>query len=454
VLPFADLSQERTSEYFGDGIAETLIGALSSVQGLDVAARTSAFSFRGKNVDAREIGRQLGVASVLEGSVQRAGDRLRISARLVRASTGTNLWSETFDRNATDIFAVQDEVARAVVTALKGKLLAGQARLAGSEPTRDREAYDLYLQGRFFWNKRAVPDLDKAIGLFEQAIARDSAFALAWSGLADVYIALAFYSSASAPATLAKARAAAEHALSLNPELGEAYAARAYLLMVQDWKFAASDSAFRRAISLSPGYATAHKWYSDLFYVTERPGETLRELMRARELDPLAPIIMANIGTAYWSTGKTDDAVTWFEKALAQDPNLPLALQNVATIYFSRGDSAHFFAVHERLDASSTRAGAPVGELRRAWASGGRDAVLRAQIASPLAKDLPVERARWRAQLGDTDGAFRDLDTAVAERSIWIIYVGEFPELAPLRGDARYAALLKRMGLPDVRSAK
>ena len=182
MLPFSDLSQERTSEYFGDGIAETLISALSSVQGLDVAARTSAFSFRGKNVDAREIGRQLGVGAVLEGSVQRAGDRLRISAQLVKASTGTNLWSQTFDRNAADIFAVQDEVARAVVTALKGRLLAGQTRLAASEPTHDREAYDLYLQGRFLWNKRAVPDLEKAIGLFEHAIQRDSTFALAWSG--------------------------------------------------------------------------------------------------------------------------------------------------------------------------------------------------------------------------------------------------------------------------------
>ena len=454
VLPFADLSQERTSEYFGDGIAETLIGALSSVSGLDVAARTSAFSFRGKNVDAREIGRQLGVASVLEGSVQRAGDRLRISARLVKASTGTNLWSETFDRNATDIFAVQDEVARAVVTALKGKLLAGQARLAGSEPTRDHEAYDLYLQGRFFWNKRAVPDLTRAIGFFEQAIARDSAFALAWSGLADDYIALAFYSSASSPATLAKARAAAEHALALNSELGEAHAARAYLLMIQDWKFAASDSEFRRAISLSPGYATAHKWYADLFEITGRLDEALRELRRARELDPLAPIIMANIGSTYASMGKEDDAVTWLEKALALDPDLPLALQNAAMIYFKRGDSARFFAAHERLDASSTRAGAPVAELRRAWARGGRDAVLRAQLASPRAKDLPFERARWRAQLGDIDGAFRDLDAAFAERTIWIIYVSDFSDLAPIRGDPRYAALLKRLGLPDVRSAK
>ncbi len=448
VLPFADLSQERTSEYFGDGIAETLIGALSSVPGLDVAARTSAFSFRGKNVDAREIGRQLGVAAVLEGSVQRAGERLRISAQLVKSSTGTNLWSQTFDRNAADIFAVQDEVARAVVTALKGRLLGEQTRLGVSEPTRDREAYDLYLQGRFLWNKRAVHDLEKAIDLFGQAIQRDSTFALAWAGLADAYITMSFYSSIPAPQLLGKSRAAADRALALNPQLGESRATRAYVFLLQDWNLAAADSEFQRAIALSPGYTTAHKWYADALEVSGRPDEALRELMRAKELDPLAPMIMANIGTLYWQYGNSDQGLVWLERALAIDPNLPLALENASSIYFSRGDSAGFLRARERLDASSTRAGAPAPELRRAWAAGGPTAVLRAQLASPRAKDLPVERARWRARLGDIDGAFRDLDAAVAEHSIWILFFAEFPEMAPLRGDPRYAALLKRLGLP------
>ncbi|HEU4787814.1 MAG TPA: protein kinase, partial [Gemmatimonadaceae bacterium] len=447
VLPFEDLSQERASEYFGDGIAETLISNLSSVPGLDVAARTSAFSFRGKNVDAREIARQLGVATVLEGSVQRAGDRLRISAQLVKASTGTNLWSETFDRNAADIFAVQDEVARAVVTALKGRLLAGQARLATSEPTHDREAYDLYLQGRFFWNKRAVPDVEKAIGLFEQALQRDSSFALAHAGLADAYIALAFYSNASTLPTLTTARSAAERALALSPNLGEAQSALAYLTFLE-WKLPAADSAFQRAIALNPGYATAHKWYADLLLTDGRAAESMKELLRAKELDPLAPIIMANIGNWYWmQQAGGDSALIWMDRALALDPNNPLALENSSSIYFSRGDSARFFKTRERLDVSSSRAGAPVEELRRAWASGGRNAVLRAQLASPRSQGLSVERARWRAQLGDIDGAFRELDTAVAEHSIWIIYVDQFPDLEPLRRDPRYAALRERLGL-------
>lgn len=448
VLPFEDLSRERASEYFGDGIAETLISSLSSVPGLDVAARTSAFSFRGKDVDAREIARQLGVATVLEGSVQRAGNRLRISAQLVKASTGTNLWSETFDRSADDIFALQDEVARAVVTALKGRLLVGQARLATSEPTHDREAYDLYLQGRFFWNKRAVPDLEKAIGLFEQAIRRDSSFALAQAGLADAYIALAFYSNASTLPTLSKARSAAERALALSPNLGQAQSSLAYLTFLE-WNLPGADSAFQRAIELDPGYATAHKWYSDLLLTDGRAAESMRELLRAKELDPLAPIIMANIGSWYWmQQASGDSALVWMDRALALDPNNPLALENSSSIYFSRGDSARFFKTRERLDVSSSRAGAPVAELRRAWATGGRNAVLRAQLASPLSQGLAVERARWRAQLGDIDGAFRELDAAVAQHSIWAIYIDQFPDLEPLRHDARYAALRARLGIP------
>ena len=398
----------------------------------------------------------MGVASVLEGSVQRAGERLRISAQLVKASTGTNLWSRDVRPQR------RRHLRRAGRSRARGRdgaqgTTARRVRRVSraSEPTRDREAYDLYLQGRFFWNRRAVPDLDKAIGFFEQAIARDSAFALAWAGLADDYIALAFYSSASSPATLAKVARRRRACTGAQPGARRgAGGARVFAhgagLEISPLPTARSGERSR----LSPGYATAHKWYSDLFEITGRPDEALRELMRARELDPLAPIIMANIGSSYAWMGKDDEAVNWLEKALALDPDLPLALQNAAVIYFKRGDSTRFFAAHERLDSSSTRAGAPAVELRRAWASGGRDAVLRAQLASPRAKDLPFERARWRAQLGDIDGAFRELDTAFAERTIWIIYVSDFADLAPIRGDPRYAALLKRLGLPDVRSAK
>ena len=182
-----------------------------------------------------------------------------------------------------------------------------------------------------------------------------------------------------------------------------------------DWKLNAADSAFQRAIAMNPGYATAHKWYADVLLTIGHFDESLRELVRAKELDPLSPVILANIGNEYWmrQNGGDDSALVWMDRALTLDPNLPLALENSSSIYFSRGDSARFFKARERLDASSTRAGAPVAELRQAWATGGRDAVLRTQLASPRSKGLSVERARWRAQLGDVDGAFRELDAAI-----------------------------------------
>ena len=448
VLPFSDLSPGKTSEYFGDGIAETLISALGNVQGLDVAARTSAFSFRGKNVDVREIGKQLGVSTVLEGSVQRAGDKLRITAQLVKTADGVSLWSETFDRSATDIFAVQDEVARAVITALKGRLLAGNVRGVGTA-TRDPQAYDLYLQGRFYQAKRTTTDIERAMGLFEQAIARDSSFAQAWAGLADAYMTQVFYSNVQATPTLEKARAAANRAVSLSPDLGEAQTTLAYLLFYKDWQWNASDSAFRHAIALSPGYSTAYKWHADVFIVFGRHAEAMQSFMRAWQLDPLSPIAMANIGVLHLQDGNEAEGQAWLNKALALDPNQTLALRCLASWYFDRGDSAQFFRVQERHVVSSTRAGAPVSVLRRAWQLGGPSAVIRAQVDAFADRNLSFERALWRIKSGDLDGVFRDLDIAVAERTSWVIFLGTWIPEAAFKGDPRYAALRKRIGLPE-----
>ena len=447
VLPFLDLSPDRSGEYLGDGISETLINALANVPGLSVAARTSAFSFRGRSVDVREIGRQLGVATVLEGSVQRAGDRLRVTAQLIKTSDGLHLWSQSFDRGTGDIFAVQDEVARAVVAALKGRLLAGASVMRAATGTRDLDAYDLFLQGRFFWNRRTVDDIERSVGFFEQAIARDSGYAQAWAGLGGAYLILPFYADVRTAVLLPKARAAVERAVALDPGLGDAQAALAYLLMLQDWNWSASDSAFQRAIATSPGNATAYKWYGDLLSVTGRKTESIRAITRAQELDPLSPLVAANLGAEYWNVGRDGEAMTWLEKSLAMDPMQSLALHYMAEIAFDRLDTARFFDAQARLDLVSTRAGAPVAELRRAFARGGRDAVARLEIAS--LKDLPYERAQWRARLGDADGVFRDLDQAFAERPVWLPFVVDERELAPMRSDPRYAALLRRMGLPE-----
>jgi len=447
VLPFVDLSADRANAYLGDGIAETLISALANVEGLEVAARTSAFSFRDKNEDVRQIGRELGVATVLEGSVQRAGERLRVTAQLVKTDDGLHVWSQTFDRDVHDIFAVQDEVAAAVVSALRGRLLDGRDPIESG--TRDPAAYDAYLQGRFFWNKRAVSDLELAIEYFEDAIDHDSAYAEAWAGLADAYLMLPFYSDTiSAVQAVPQARRAAERALMLNPDLAEAHTTLAYALAIYDWDWQASEREFRRAIELNPGYATAHKWYRDMLTAMGRFDEALAAAQRAAGLDPRSPNVRTIVAISHWVLGQEEEALTEFERALELDPTFPLTLMHVSWFHWVRGDTARYFAARERLDAVSERGGVPASALRQAYAAGGPDSVLRLQVEAPGARRTPVDRAKWHVLLGDLDAASLDLEQAERERSVWLPIATTYPYMAPLRADPRYAALRERMGLP------
>jgi len=446
VLPFVDLSPDQTDAYLGDGIAETLINALANVPGLSVAPRTSAFSFRDQGADVREIGRELGVATVLDGSVQRAGGQLRIIAQLVKTADGLSLWSRSFDGDADAIFALQDSVAASVAEALRGELL-GRDATAGAG-TRDPQAYDAYLQGRFFWKKRAVPDVLRAIDYFNEAIARDSSYAPAWAGLADAWIVLPFYGDTIRSATaMPVARQAAERALALDPDLAEAHTSLAYTLTLFDWDWKAAEREFQWAIELDPRYPVAHKWYSDLLFVLGRPEQALAEAERAAELDPRSPNARTVVGVRQRDLGHMDEARAELERALDMDPTFPLTLQNASDYYWSIGDTARYFSLRERLNAVSGNASVPVRALRTAMAAGGPDSVLRLQAGAPGARWTPTRRARWHILLGDFDAAFADLDQAVAERTVWLVPALRSREWAPIRTDPRYAELLSRMGL-------
>jgi len=446
VLPFVDLSPDQADAYLGEGIAETLTNALANLPGLRVAGRTSAASFRERGESPREIGRELGVATVLDGSVQRSGGRLRVIARLVRTSDGLSVWSDNFDRDAADIFALQDDVASAVGEALRGELLGGGT--TASTGTSDLQAYDAYLQGRFFWKKRAVPDLVQAIEYFNDAIARDSTYAQAWAGLADAWLVLPFYGDTILSSeTIPRARRAAEHALSLDPDLAEAHTSLAFALGIFDWDWDAAEREFRRAIELDPWYPTAHKWYSDLLAALGRPDEALVEAQRAAELDPRSANARTIVALREWDLGRAEDARTDFERALAVDPTFPLALRWASGFYWSVGDTARYFALRERLDAVSGNESVPVSVLRAAMATGGADSVLRLQADAPGARRTPTDRAAWHGQLGDLDAAFADLDQAMKERTVWLPLVIRDRPMAPLRGDPRFADVLGRMGL-------
>jgi len=444
VLPFVDLSPDHGSAYLGDGMAETIINALANVPGLNVAARTSAFSFRDKAEDVREIGKQLGVATVLEGSVQRAGSHLRVTAQLIKTSDGLHLWSQNFDRDAADIFAVQDEVARAVVAALPGKSNAPAPHQ--SPATHSQAAYESYLQGLFAWNRRTEADLREAIRFFEQAIAQDSTYAEAWAGLADARVLLPFYSSFIPTRNeVPKAEAAARRALALDPTLGPAHAALAYALMNYDWQWARADSEFRLAITLSPGDATAHKWYVDVLMVAGRRDEAFREIQRALELDPLSPNVLVISGEWYWDVGRDSEALAQFHKALAINPEHPLALEYAMRHAWSVGDAEQFFAFRDRFEAIPPGVSPSTGELRRAYAAGGRKAVLRALLAA--AGSRSVDRARWAGDLGDLNTAFAELTRAADERDIRLPYIAVWRDYAPLWSDPRFTALMARIGV-------
>jgi TolB-like protein/tRNA A-37 threonylcarbamoyl transferase component Bud32 len=330
VLPFVDLSPDRTNVYLGDGMSETLINALTNVAGLSVAARTSAFAFRDKAEDVREIGKQLGVATVLEGSVQRAGDRLRVTAQLIKTADGLHLWSESFDRNASDIFAVQDEVARAVVIALQGKLVAQADTAVVSQGTSSAVAYDAYLLGRFYWNKRTTAGMVRAADYFQQAIRADSNYAQAWTGLADSYVLFgpAEYAvpGINQDSILTLAERAARRAIAIAPRLGEPYSSLGEILEYR-LKWEEARDAFQRGIALSPQYATGHQWYSYDLMVWNRWDEVIREMERARELDPLSYVIVVSLAASYDGDDRATEAVPFYAQAQVLSPDHPLTLR-------------------------------------------------------------------------------------------------------------------------------
>lgn len=445
VLPFVNRSPDQENEYFSDGLAEELVNMLGKIAGLRVAARTSSFHFKGRNPTIAEVGAALNVGCVLEGSVRKAGNRVRISVQLVKVSDGYHLWSETYDRTLDDIFAVQDDVARAVVAAIPGQLLVPQTGPV-TRGTQNREAYDAYLEGRFFWNKRTELDARKAIQFYEQSLSLDPRFAEAWGGLADAYVILPYYSLVPTRETLPKAREAAMRALELKPDLGSAHSTLAYALMV-DLQWAKADVEFRRAIELSPDDANAHKWYTDLLMMTGRSNAALREVRTALELDPLSASIWTILGEWYWFEGQLDEAMAQYRKALELTPTLPLALELAGRLCWQRGDVDQYFGLRERLEAVSQRVAVPTAELREAYARGGRREVLRTQLSASVARQLPSDRARWHAELGDLDAAFEDLDDSLAQREIRLSYVTYFADFAPLWKDPRFDALLVRMGV-------
>ncbi|MBI5266980.1 MAG: protein kinase, partial [candidate division Zixibacteria bacterium] len=325
VLPLVDMSPQRDQEYFCDGIAEEIINALTRVQGLRVVSRTSAFQFKGKSLDVRDIGLRLGVTAVLEGSVRKSGDKIRIAAQLISVADGMHLWSEKYDRDTSDLFEIQDDIARTLVDTLTSKLVGGSTTLV-RQTTTNLEAYNLYLQGRFFWNQRTHPGLTRALDCFEKALALDPEYVLAYVGLADALFILFAYNFVDPHTAVPRARIAVEAALKLDEKSAEAYTTLAGIQAYHDWDWKTAEQSFLKALELNPGYATAQHWYAELLALTGRFDQAEARFLKALEVDPLSYIINTMYGCFLFRYGQTDKAIERLSNVVKLNSHIDVTL--------------------------------------------------------------------------------------------------------------------------------
>jgi len=443
VLPFKPLVAENRNESLEFGMADTLINKLSGSE-IIVRPLSSVRRYANLEQDALVAGRELGVDSVLDGSIQRSGDNIRINVRLIKVADGTSLWTGTFEEKFTDIFVVQDTISNKVATSLVQQMGGDEQKRLYKRYTENAEAYQFYLRGRFHWNKRNPQDLQKSIEYFEQAIALDPDYALAFSGLADTYSLLA---NAGAPSRelIPKAREAVLKALSLDNELAEAHSALGQILIYYDYDYAGAEREHKRAIELNPNYATAHQWYSELLTALGRHDEALAEMRRALEIEPLSLIINRQYGVSLLFARKYDDGLAQLKRTIELDANFALAHSSLSMAYRLKDDyasSVEEFARYLELTGENQSAAA----MRRSFADGGWQGFLRAVTGQQRPPNLTAYNAAiFYAALGEKDKAFDELKSAYQNRETVLGLLKVDPRLDSLRDDLRFAALLKSM---------
>jgi TolB-like protein/tetratricopeptide (TPR) repeat protein len=447
VLPFADMSPAKDQEYFSDGLTEELLNVLAQIPELRVAARTSSFSFKGKNLPVDSVGRALKVGHVLEGSVRKAGDQVRITAQLIDAKSGFHLWSQTFDRSLKDVFAVQDEISKAVAAQLRLKLAPGE-KLAKQETTSP-EAHTLLLKGIAAHRQSTRESQAEAERLFRQAIERDPRYAHAHARLANTLMLRAYQRHIPQEAGYAQARAAAERALALDPKQSEAHAVLGRIADTRDWNFAAAEGHFGHALQANPGDARARSLRAWLLMRLGKPEEALREARRAVELDPVSMAAYNNLAAMYSYAGQPQRAVDASQAALALAPDAAAFISNLALSYSDLGRHAEAIRTAERarsLDAEDPFTLATLGYVYgRAGKRAEAERALTALQAQPDAS--PYLIATIYAGLGEKERAFGMLEQAVKQRDDLVPDLGVDPVFTDLRGDPRFARLLQKIGL-------
>ena len=450
VLPLANAGSDPNLEYLSDGISESLINSLSQLQRLRVTARTTAFRYKGREVDPQQVGRELNVRAVLMGRVRQVGDSLNMQVDLVDAKTGAQLWGEEYNRKLSDILAVKQDISREITDKLRLKLTGDEQKQITRRDTTNAEAYQSYLRGRYHWNKRSGDELKKAIEQFQQAIERDPNYALAYTGLADCYMLLEQYAGVPTSETGAKTKAAADRALAIDDSLAEAHTSLAFHYH-QSWRWEEAEKEFKRAISLNPNYPTARHWYQILLIALGRNDEALAEIKRAQELDPLSPVLEVNIGEAYVQMGDFDSAMEHAKRLVQLDPNFSLAHQIYGLAYLKQRRYAEATAEFQQ-NVTNDRSAFSLAHLGHTLAMAGRRdeamAVLK-ELEGMYTKreSLAQYQAAVYAGLGDKDQAFGWLEKGFQARNATLVFVKFDLTFDALRSDPRYADLLRRMGL-------
>jgi TolB-like protein/Tfp pilus assembly protein PilF len=452
VLPFEDLSPLQDQAVFAVGITDDLITKLSTIGQLKVISRQSVMRFRGGDKDLREVGKELGVENILEGSIQREKDNIRVNVKLTRADDGSNLWGETYDRKVESIFSVQDEISKAVVNALRIELVAGQDYMLVKRYTQDPDAYNLYLEGRLNWNKRTEEGLKASIDFFQKAIDKDPKFALAYAGIADAYSVLARLGFARPADAYPKSKEAAEKALQIDDTLAEGYIALAFVKYSYDWNWLDAEIDFNWAIGLNPNYATAYQYYGSLLANLGRFDEATAKFEKARELDPSSLPIKASIATHYYYVRQYDQAIRRWREIQKADPGINWTYYYLGQAYLQKGSAKK--ALREFEKAGRLPGGTTFGSLGRAFvyaATGKRDkaeAELQALVERSKQAYVPFYYlAAVSAALGEKDRAFEYLAMSYAERDAEEIYLKFDPQMDPLRDDPRFDDWLGKMNL-------
>jgi serine/threonine-protein kinase len=452
VLPFANQNNDPDMDYSSDGLTEGIINSLTHLPNLKVIARSSVFRYKGKETDPLTAGKELGVRAVLTGRLAQRGDSLLVSAELVDVRDNKQLWGEQYSRRVSDLLTVQREIANEITNGLKLKLSGEQHTRVTKHYTDNPEAYQLYLRGRFYWNKRTGEALKKSIEYFNQAVEKDPGYALAYAGLADAYGLLPSYSAGSPEESFPKAKAAAKKAIELDDSLAEAHTSLANAIFIYDWKLPEAIKEFQRAIELNPNYATAHHWYSDgPLLVMGRFDDAIAEMKRAQELDPLSLIINAEIGVNYYFAGQYDRSIEQLRKTIEMEPNFYFAHYNLGIAYELKGDFREALLECE----TAKRLGDDPSVLSLTGhvlaMSGNRDEALKTLDEM---KELSKQRylsaylfARVYAALGDKDQAFQWLEKSYQDHAVDLCLFKIDPQMENLRTDPRFAELVRRIGL-------